>query len=384
MIITFIILSSGTKTTSAAVTDENDELKLFSDARITSTAEAMWYVLGYPMHKQSPGVQRLGCSSTYNPQVCFDPDLEPEDIEASVQMQLQLSPSHLKSWFILNTTDHFARTLAYIDIPSYYTWDELGRWKRRIRPNSAALGRLYPVDPTSQEQWALRLLLLHVKGCQCEADIRTVFGEERLTFVAAAMAAGLLEDDSEYIQCLKATAIISGQAMRDLLMIILIHCQPRDPTALITTFFEDLVDDWLGSPEQKLQQLLQLIANNTDTSLDALGVDFPAVALQNGSSEYLESFVSNPAVTHFGCLNAEQLSAHDAIIADIEINASQRAGTHVFTLMAAAGTGKTFLINSILQSARLRDLRVVPSASSALAASLLGHARTSKCVLLYK
>ena len=101
MIIAFIIVSSGTKTTSAAVTDENDELKLFSDARITSTAEAMWYVLGYPMHKQFPVVQRLGCSSTYNPQVCFDPELELEEIKASVQMQLQLSPSHLKAWFIM-------------------------------------------------------------------------------------------------------------------------------------------------------------------------------------------------------------------------------------------------------------------------------------------
>jgi hypothetical protein len=199
------------------------------------------------------------------------------------------------------------------------------------------------------------------------------------------MAAGLLDDDREYIQCLTATVRISSQATRDLLMIILIHCQPRNPTSLIITFFEDLVDDWSGSPEQKLRQLLQMIADSTDTSLDALGVDFPAVALiqQNGSSEFLESFVSNPAVTQHGCLNAEQQCAHDAIITDIEIDAIERTGTHVFTLMAAAGTGKTFLINSILQSAQLRRLRVVPSASSALAASLLGHARTSTmCVVL--
>jgi hypothetical protein len=115
------------------------------------------------MHKQFPCVQRLGCSSTYNPQVSFDPDLEPRDIEASVQLQLQTSPSHLKSWFILNATDAFARTISYIDIPNYYSWDEVGRWKRR-KQAIGALGRLYPVDPRSQEQWALRLLLLHVKG----------------------------------------------------------------------------------------------------------------------------------------------------------------------------------------------------------------------------
>jgi hypothetical protein len=372
-------VSAGTKATSAAVSNSNDELKQFSEGRITSAAEAMWYVLGYPMHKQSPTVQRLSCTLQYNPQVKIDPDMAPEDIQASVQDQLETSVSHLKSWFILNATDAFARTLTYVELPMYYVWHMSGRWKRRVKcqSGSGAVGRIYPVDPSLSETWALRLLLHHARGCLCESDIRTVRGVEELTFVAAAMAAGILEDDREYHLCLSnASKFIGPAALRSLFLIILARCQPREPMELLDTFFEELVYDWLGSAQQKLQKLLVYISANVETSLDVLGLIYPdqVSSLQN---DYLDSYVSNPAPNHQGVLNSAQQIAHDAILSDIETQAD--GGGRVFTLMAAAGTGKTFLINSILHSARQRNLRVVPCATSALAASLLGHARTSEC-----
>ncbi len=187
------VVIAGTKSTSASVTDSNDELKQFSDGRITSAAEAMWYVLGYPMHKQSPVVQRLSCTLLYDPQVQIDPDMAPEEIQDSVQDQMESSISHIKSWFILNTVDAFARTLTYVEIPMYYVWNSSGKWTRRVKrsPGSGALGRIFPVDPSSQETWALRLLLHKAKGCRSEIDLRTVGGVEKLSFVEAAMAAGI-------------------------------------------------------------------------------------------------------------------------------------------------------------------------------------------------
>ncbi len=371
-------MSAGTKATSAAVSNSNDELKQFSEGRITSAAEAMWYVLGYPMHKQHPTVQKLSCTLQYNPQVQIDPDMAPEDIQASVQDQMETSVSHLKSWFILNASDAFARTLTYVEIPMHYVWHMSGRWKRRVKLQGGitALGRIYPVDPSSSETWALRLLLHQARGCLCEREIRTVRGEEQLTFVAAAMAAGILEDDREYHQCLSTSSqFIGPPALRSLFLIILTRCQPREPMEMLDTFFEELVEDWLGSAQQKLHKLLEYINANVETSLDVLGLIYPdqVSSLQNA---YLESYVSNPAPNHHGALNAAQQIAHDAILGDMETSAD--GAGRVFTLMAAAGTGKTFLINSILQSARQRNLRVVPCATSALAASLLGHARTSE------
>jgi hypothetical protein len=190
------------------------------------------------------------------------------------------------------------------------------------------------------------------------------------------IVAGILEDDREYHQCLSTSSIFIGPpALRSLFLIILTHCQPREPMVLLQAFFDDLVADWLGSGQNKLQKLLRFICANVETSLDVLGLIYPdqGTDLQN---EYLESYVSNPAPDHAGVLNLCQQIAHDAILGDMLAN--EKGDGQVFTLMAAAGTGKTFLINSVLQSARQSNLRVVPCATSALAASLLGHARTSE------
>jgi hypothetical protein len=188
--------------------------------------------------------------------------------------------------------------------------------------------------------------------------------------------AGILEDDREYHQCLSTSShFIGPPALRSLFLIILTNCQPREPQELLNAFFDDLVADWLGSSQDKLQKLLRFICANVETSLDVLGLIYPdqGTTLQN---EYLESYVSNPAPNHEGVLNLCQQIAHDAILEDML--ADGKGNGHVFTVMAAAGTGKTFLINSVLQSARQSNLRVVPCATSALAASLLGHARTSE------
>jgi len=366
----FSYIFKGTKSTSAAVHNGNDEIRQFSDGRITSAAEAMWHVLGFDSHKQLPTVQRLGCN-LLDPVVTFDAT-KPDEILASAESALN-APSYLKSWFALNTTDAFARTLTYIEIPTFFVWDQTGRCWNRRKTNTQVLGRLYPVDPTSREAWALRVLLLHARGCTSAADIRTVLGEERPTFLAAAIAAGLADDDYEYYKCL-STRLMSPAALRDVLLIILSRCQPRDPMSLLNAFFADLTSDLHGNHEQKLAQLFQHVINNVDVSLDSLGLDCPPhldVTI-SGNMSFLERFVSHPLGSHVGVLlNEDQTRVHDAVLQDIE----NAAGT-IFTLTAPAGTGKTFLINSILATARHRGFRVVPCATSGLAASLLGHART--------
>lgn len=380
----FSYIYKGSKVTSAAVNNA-DEIKMFSDGRITSAAEAMWHVLGFATHKQMPAVQRLGCFLPDDPLVIFDAAADPEAI-AETGEHAAAAPSHLKSWFQLNASDVFARTLLYKDVPKYYVWNDSNHTWQRRKNKSLALGRLYPVDPSNREAWSLRVLLLHCRGATCEADIRTVCGEERATFYDAAIAAGLYDDDAEFFKCL-ASRLIQAPALRSLYVIILLHCQPRDPTALLFAFFEELTSDWDGNHDQKLQHLFRFISDHVDVALEDLGLDPPGVVapVAGRSRFFLESFVSNPIEGFVGAqLNAEQQSVHDAVLQNMT-----RAEGHpgkVFTLMAAAGTGKTFLINAILASARHRSLRVVPCATSGLAASLLGHARTgiaSLCERVY-
>jgi hypothetical protein len=369
----FSYVYKGTQTTSASVINENDEIRMFSDGRITSAAEAMWSVLRFPFHGQSPSVQRLGCNLPEDPIVDFDSQRTVDEILDRVASTL-CAPSHLKSWFELNRVDVFARTLLYVQIPEYYTWNStLHKWCRR-KSKTKCLGRIYPADFCDREKWGLRTLLLHSRGATCEADLRTVYGEVKSTFWDAALSLGLFDDDQEYHSCLSSLLLNAAQ-LRSVLLIILVHCHPKQPMQLINNFFNELTDDFVGNYELKLQKLLQTVANCVDCELVELGLD-PVQSSNSGAmtskTAFLESFVSNPGANNSFTLTSAQQIAHDAIITDAALG----RGT-TFTLMAPAGSGKSYLIAAICNSARRLNLRVVTCASSALAASLLGHSRTA-------
>jgi hypothetical protein len=299
----------------------------------------------------------------------FDPLDDCEDIDIAIGAQIA-RPTLLAAWFTLNLVDIFASTLTYVEIPNWYVWQPADKvWKRRTR-KSQVLGRLYPVDPTSQEACALRLLLLHARGCTSFDSIRTVFGELRPTFVEAAQASGLLDDDDEYLKCM-SSELIRGSDLRSLLLIIIIHCCPSNPMNLILAEFDRLTEDFLGTPQQKNIQLFQFVATHSDVPFSTLCLDPPCN--MPASRPFLESFVSSPNVQS-GVLNEEQQICHDAIWHSVEA-----ASGSLFALLAPAGTGKTFLINAILSTARQHGRRVVASATSGLAASLIGYSRTAHC-----
>jgi PIF1-like helicase/Helitron helicase-like domain at N-terminus len=370
----FSYVYKGTKTSSASVKNSNDEIRQFSDGRITSAAEAIWSVLGFSSHAQSPTVQRLGCNLPEDPYVEFNCESNPADILIDSEASLS-APSHLKSWFELNRVDAFARTLLYVQIPEYYTWNSSqSMWCRR-KSTHKCLGRLYPADFSNRERWALRTLLQHARGCKCADDLRTVCHELKPTFWDAAVSLGLFDDDAEYRACL-SSLLLSADQLRNVFRIILIHCHPKEPMVLINEFFQEMTSDFVGNDDQLMQQLLQSIENCVDVPLEELGLDrmlLTSLGSTRSKTEYLDTFVSNSG-RHSDCfnLNPGQQLAHDNIITDAEC-----AKGSTFTLMASAGTGKTYLISAILNTARQTGLRVVTCASSALAASLLGYSRTA-------
>jgi hypothetical protein len=367
----FSYIYKGSGATTASISDSQDEIRQFSDGRVTSAAEALWHVLKFSSHGQSPTVQRLRCSLPSDPCVVFDPEADLDQIELGTESQV-VRPTHITAWFALNAVDEFARTLLFVDIPTHYVWllSEY-KWKRR-KQRSKVLGRLHPVDPSARELWALRLLLLHSRGCTSEESIRTIHGELRNNYMEAAKAVGLLDDDQEYLQCLTASHL-SGFALRSLLLIILQHCSPNDPMALLEIAFDQLTDDFLGCRADKYMQLFRCIGSRVDVDLQSLGLEPPDEFVRDHhmGRQFLESFVSAPVI-QFGNLNEHQQRASDAIFDSVEAGAGK-----YFALLAPAGTGKTFIINSILSTARQRGFRVVPCATSGLAASLLGNARTA-------
>ena len=111
-------------------------------------------------------------------------------------------------------SDEFARTLTYQKFPQYYVWNKQTKmWTRRKRGYS--IGRMYFVSLNSSERFYLQLLLIIVKGPTSFEDLWTVDGVIYESFKAACVARKLLEDDEEWIQCLREAAIMKiGHQLR--------------------------------------------------------------------------------------------------------------------------------------------------------------------------
>ena len=361
----------------------DDEIKAFSEARVTSSASAIWQTLGFPSHKQSPSIIRLGFRLPQETSVVFHPSDSVDEIMEAANSALS-RPTELSSWFLLNQTDVRARTLTYVTVPEHYVYKEKERcWVRRQRNMGTVLGRLYPVDVSNREAFALRLLLHEVKGCTCVEDIRKVGETQFSTFVEAAMALGIMDNHREWIDCLnQASSKLHPELFRGLFSVILECCQPVDPVSLLSDFFDLLTADIEGSRTVKESALFKHLTACCE--LDKLGLDVSSFPTLLGS-DIVDVYHMNEVVSHptehirTSDLTPDQLIVHNAFISSIrQRNTRDDANDcNVFILLAPAGCGKTFVINSMLQTAHEHGMRVVPCATSALAASLMGHCRTA-------
>ena len=86
----------------------------------------------------------------------------------------------------------------------------------------------------------------HVKGVQTFEQIRTVENVIYPTFKAEAIKLGILESDSEWIDCLRETTSFNyASQLRELFATILSFCEPTDPVLLWHMFKKELSDDIL-------------------------------------------------------------------------------------------------------------------------------------------
>ena len=96
------------------------------------------------------------------------------------------SKNNINRIFNLCRADDFAKTLFYVDVPKYYTWNKKS-WNKRKQGTDVAgfpgvkeacvLGRIYTISPRQGECFYLRLLLHHVRGPQSFSDLKTINGD---------------------------------------------------------------------------------------------------------------------------------------------------------------------------------------------------------------
>lgn len=386
--------------TEALNSRENDEITNFQLGRYISTNEAFWRIFGFPIHDRHPTVVHLAVHLENRQRVYFNPDNAERIAETPPR-------TTLTEYFRLCSSDNFARTLLYSELPRFYTWDKSAkkfsiRLRGRIvmgRPNlieSDAIGRIYTVHPKNRECFFLRMLLTVVRGPTSFVDLRTVGGRVLPTYEAACLARGLLEDDNEWrIALSEASETATPHQLRILFAIILSECAPSSPKVLWETYKESLSEDVLfalrrENPNLELNftddifnealiKIEQICLKNYGKDLSDLGLDRPVYNRHDARNseilretsydgDSLRSYLND----NYPKLVDDQKKVFHEISSAIE---SERGG--IFFIDAPGGTGKTFLLTLILAKVRQAGKIALALASSGIAATLLPGGRTA-------
>ena len=373
-----------------------DEIREYLDARYVSPTEGCWRIFGFSMHKEFPPNQRLAIHLENEQLIYFQESENPAEIVS------RASETTLTAWFAFNAEEHneHARTILYPNFPEHYVFMPRARqWK--IRERGFSIGRIYAVSPRDVEKYHLRLLLYHVPGATSFDDLKTVDGVAQPSFQAAARLRGLLTGQQEWHDCLEQAALYQNpRALRQLFAIILVFCYPENPHELWIGHRDALSDDILYAVQQATNQPT-LRANDNVYSQALLAIEDVMAGLSRSLTEFDGFILPEDTRQQIGVDHNEPfiIREHQRLIAEVmatpqqptQFNNEQQA---IFDQICASmqqqgdqprlhfvdgpgGTGKTYLLNTLIDHVRRTRGVVIAVAISGTASTLLKGGRTA-------
>ena len=367
-----------------------DETKIFQDKRYVSSCEATWRIFEYEITEMKPSVLRLQLHLENGQSIVYNPN-EPGAQEIALE---QFRKTMLTEYFEANVLLEGAAEVHYRHFPVHFVWVAKDkRWKLRERVNvqiPTQIGRMISIHPNQGEKFFLRMMLVSRCGATSFEDLRTVDNVIHTTYKSACIAAGLLEDDSQWLECLQEASLTKMPGgIRDLFVVIIYACQPADPGNLFHQFKDFMMEDYVHRrttngmnptdvsllATNELLRYLDRAFMDVGKSNEEFGIPVPDDAyieeeiifnpeLDEGAAEYFE--------TNFPLLNAGQRNAFEVIRQRIDENEGG-----FFSLDAPGGTGKTLLNNVILSYVRKDNHVAIATAASGIAGTLLKMGTTS-------
>ncbi|KAI8543515.1 hypothetical protein RHMOL_Rhmol08G0224500 [Rhododendron molle] len=293
-----------------------NEIQQYLDARYIGPPEAAWRIFGHHLHEEVPAVARLALHLPGMHQCAFNPKDTLEQIRARASLQ----KSTLTGFFEWYTANPNAEKYTYQEFPQFFVWDKSNkRWTPRI--SGFAIGRMYFASPNCGERFYMRLLLTVVKVHICDDIAHKI----RTCFPIPNPSDAQIEDYGLYL--LDQMLQESGRTLSDF---------PPMPQP---------IGNWSAVVGNRLvleHQHLQIEAQQVDVQVD------------------------------IDRLNNAQCKAYDAITSSVLQNRGR-----IFFVSGGAGTGKTFLYNTIALKCRSLGHIVVTVASSGIASLLLVEGRTA-------
>lgn len=376
-----------------------DEVAMYRNHRWLTSSEASWRILAFPLHANTPAVYRLPVHLEGEQTVLVPEHTNLHNVVAMFQH------TRLTGWFRSNRrdTNGTGHALLYTEYCRAYKWAD-HKWVERTQRKSGAIGRMYNVHPNSGERYYLRVLLGHLHGTDATSytQLRShpITGAILDTFREACVQRGLLQDDSEWENCLReACAYQMPRQLRELFATLLVLNNAQHPLELWNTFHPHLCDDILHRDQERqpgltLQQqhideclrLISSLLQMHDKDLHNYNLPIPPQRTIRSNPEHssiyadqlgfdVEALAAQVRVER-ALLQADQAPVYEDGMSIVNHGKGDRPSTVLF-IDSPGGCGKTFLLNLMLRTVRSQGKIALAVATSGIASQLLDHGCTA-------
>eukprot|EP00980_Cylindrotheca_fusiformis_P001154 scaffold319_cov97-Cylindrotheca_fusiformis.AAC.14 len=406
-----------------------DEISEYINGRYITAPEAIWRIFGFGLCRISPSTIRL---PVHLPGKKFhvigrvgEQRYSTKSDTPNNEAEVPSNESQLEAFFSLNHRriqgGDADFPLLYAHISKFFVWDVTHHcWSPRKQvassPTGEVLNRIDTVSIASGETFYLRHLLLSVPNPTSFDDLKTFNNIRYNTFQEASYARGLLRDDNISINTMdEAVRIHPPKYARHVFAQLLAYGDVETPLELLSMFIYNMADDYIQQNSED-QHCLDtnglspkteiLVMQDIDDHLKTMSrsLDYYAPLQQRLEKiKYAETRSSLPPTTYtteqrtdfmqqyndcFLKCNTEQKEAMETFKQAFDASNSAAASTthvedghnHCFLLLAAAGTGKTFVQNGFIQyikSVTGDSKSFVAVSTTAISAQLLEAGRTA-------
>ncbi|KIH61442.1 hypothetical protein ANCDUO_08287 [Ancylostoma duodenale] len=347
--------------------------KIYLNARFLTNIEGAYRLLGFPMQYSMHSVISLTAHLPGHEPVYF------RGVPAR-----QIAPaSELLAYFALVRRSARAAKMTWIEVAEHFRFN--GRDYVSYKRKGRRIARIWPVNPKMTGLYALRKLLFNRRGVSSFEDIRTVNEIVYDTFMAAAQAAGFIETDTEWESCLNsACKTESPSAIRRLFAHILLYCRPTNPETLWNLFKHEMRRRRKHDDAQSLDiyslRHIERILLSSGSSIRACGLQHIRDSLiHDTETESMPGEIAfeddiSPSSVLFSLTHAQQDVVDEIVHA---ARTPKTAGNRLFFIYGKAGCGKTYTLNALIAALEKEGRRVLTTASTGIAATLLKNGRTA-------
>ena len=268
------------------------------------------------------------------------------------------------------------------------------------RGEDTVIARIPHIDVRNRELFFIRMLLLHVRGATSFENLRSVEDPEthdiivHASFEEAAKALHLVDDDQEWVRCMREAAETRmPRQLRLLFATILVYCGPMNPVELWTEFRDSMIDDvqlrFVDIAIEEAHNLalveIQKLLHSMGSSLSNFGIPDPLPIRNVHHLNWV-----NRNIDHIDFTSPESEILQREMCEDMRANLNLEQ-TEIFNLVeqsldsgaplclyipGSGGTGKTFLYRAICYLVRGRGMTIFATAWTGNAAALLEGGQT--------